>query len=111
MNPLAGGLIPQNESLFASARLPGDGSTAEAALRFASSRPGVTCVLAGIACRRDWEQAEHAFSGWTPAPGEAERRLRAAQGRVCRLRAVHRLRLLPGHLPARPAGAGMDAVL
>ena len=80
MNPLAGGLIPQNEALFASARLPGDESTAEAALRFASSRPGVTCVLAGIACRRDWEQAEHAFSGWVPAPGEAERRLRAAQG-------------------------------
>ena len=78
MNPLGGGLIPQNEALFSGARLPGDASTAQAALRFASSREGVTCVLAGIADSRDLDQALAAFDGWEPDDGERSARESAA---------------------------------
>lgn len=78
MNPLGGGILPQNETLFSGARLPGDASTAEAALRFAASRAGVTCVLAGLSGARDLDQAIHAFDGWEPDDAERNAREKAA---------------------------------
>jgi predicted aldo/keto reductase-like oxidoreductase len=47
MNPLAGGLIAQNEDFFAFARGRGE-DTVTAALRFAQAHPAVKIVLSGV---------------------------------------------------------------
>lgn len=48
MNPLAGGLIPQNPSMFNSIMQDNDKSLAQAAFRFIYSHPEITCILSGI---------------------------------------------------------------
>ncbi len=82
MNPLGGGMIPQNEELFSAARLPGDGSAAEAALRFVYAHPQVCCVLAGVSRREDVDQALRALGGPPEGEARARERIRAAAGAV-----------------------------
>ena len=68
MNPLGGGLIPQQEKYFSFLRHPQDRSTVEAALRFVYAHPAVKIVLSGISSIQELrenmaafqdEQAEH----------------------------------------------------
>lgn len=47
MNPLYGGLIPQNESLFEFAKLNKDETIVQASVRAVLAHPAVKCVLAG----------------------------------------------------------------
>lgn len=51
MNPLGGGLIPENAEFFDCLRSPGDATVAEAALRFNGGHREVTTVLAGMGTR------------------------------------------------------------
>jgi predicted aldo/keto reductase-like oxidoreductase len=47
MNPLYGGLIPQNENLFEYAKFDGNETIVQASVRAVLSHPAVKCVLAG----------------------------------------------------------------
>lgn len=49
MNPLYGGMIPQNEKMFTDAKLEGDETVVQAAVRAVLAHPAVKCVLAGAA--------------------------------------------------------------
>jgi len=63
MNPLYGGLIPENEDLFQYARL-GEGETVvQAAVRAVLSHPAVKCVLAGAGSK---EQLDEYLSSVAP---------------------------------------------
>ena len=53
MNPLAGGIIPQNEQLFRGYMLENDGDSVDAALRFVYSNPAVSTVMCGISNREE----------------------------------------------------------
>lgn len=48
MNPLGGGIIPQNPALFGSAVLPRDTGIVDAALKAVYAHPAVTSVLCGV---------------------------------------------------------------
>lgn len=55
MNPLAGGVIPQNQQLFQGYMLENDGNSIEAALRFVYSNPAVSTVMCGISKQEELE--------------------------------------------------------
>lgn len=68
MNPLGGGLIPQEAAYFSFLRHSGDRSTVEAALRFVYAHPAVKIVLSGMSSSEElWENLE-AFRGENPEP-------------------------------------------
>ena len=48
MNPLGGGIIPQNRSLFQTCILPDDKSVVDAALKFVYADPAVSTIMCGI---------------------------------------------------------------
>lgn len=56
MNPLGGGLIPQNEDYFSFIREDENESVIQAALRFNASHQGITVALAGMG---SMEEVEH----------------------------------------------------
>ena len=66
MNPLGGGLIPQNAERFDFIREPGDCSVVSAALRFNLSHPAVTCALVGFSEKDHIDQAVAAVGDFTP---------------------------------------------
>ncbi len=66
MNPLGGGLIPQNAERFDFLRGPEDKSVVEAALRFNVSQPAVTCALVGFSNKSEVDQAVEAVENFTP---------------------------------------------
>ena len=66
MNPLGGGLIPQNSERFDFLRGPQDRSVVEAALRFNVSQPAVTCALVGFSEKMHVDQAVEAVDNFTP---------------------------------------------
>ena len=62
MNPLAGGLIPQNPEFFSYAKNSDDKSANEAALRFVKAHPAVKIVLTGINNETELNENLLAFS-------------------------------------------------
>ncbi len=57
MNPLGGGVIPQNPELFQSLMQPGDKSVVEAAIRFNISHSAITAALVGFGNKQHVDDA------------------------------------------------------
>jgi predicted aldo/keto reductase-like oxidoreductase len=66
MNPLAGGLIPQNGRRFDFIRSPHDPDIVTAALRFLISQPAITSALVGFSCEEEVDHAVEALTGFEP---------------------------------------------
>lgn len=66
MNPLGGGVIPQNAQRFDFLRGPNDPSVVSAALRFNISQPAVTSALVGFSAREHVDQAVQALEDFSP---------------------------------------------
>jgi len=66
MNPLGGGLIPQNPERFSFLTEKSDGSVVEPALRFNVSNPHVTSALVGFSTIAEVDQAVVAMENFTP---------------------------------------------
>lgn len=73
MNPLGGGLIPQQKDYFTFLRHPGDSSTVQAALRYVYAHPAVKIVLSGMSCMEELNENLAAFQ--TPSSESPEERL------------------------------------
>lgn len=70
MNPLGGGLIPQNAAKFDFLRAKGDRSAVEAALRFNVSQPAISSALVGFSTKEHVDQAVAAVENFKPYPPE-----------------------------------------
>lgn len=66
MNPLGGGLIPNNAKQFDFLRQEGDETVVQAALRFNVSNPNITTALVGFATREHVDQAVDAVENFHP---------------------------------------------
>ena len=66
MNPLGGGLIPDNAERFDFIRTPADDTVVTAALRFNISNPNVTCALVGLTTKDHVDQAVAAVENFQP---------------------------------------------
>ncbi|MCF7848949.1 MAG: aldo/keto reductase [Kiritimatiellales bacterium] len=75
MNPLAGGVIPQNPERFDFLRGPNDRDVISAALRFNVSQPAVTSALVGFSCEEEVEPAIQALENFEPYSSEYIRAL------------------------------------
>jgi len=62
MNPLAGGIIPQNKNFFSPTIYDLNESISQAAMRFVYSHPQVTCVLSGISNQNELNENLEALS-------------------------------------------------
>lgn len=62
MNPLGGGIIPQNKELFDFARYDESEDTVTAALRYVKAHPAVKIVLSGMSNREQLDQNLKTFS-------------------------------------------------
>ncbi len=70
MNPLGGGLIPDNAERFDFIRTPADDTVVTAALRFNVSNPNVTCALVGLTTKDHVDQAVAAVDNFEPYDAE-----------------------------------------
>jgi hypothetical protein len=68
MNPLAGGLIPQNAKTFDFIRSEHDADVVQAAIRFNVSQPAVTSALVGASNKAHVDQAVDAVEHFEPYP-------------------------------------------
>ena len=66
MNPLGGGMIPDNADRFAFLQGSQDRSVVEAALRFNVSQPAITSALVGFSTKEQVDQAVAAVSDFQP---------------------------------------------
>ena len=76
MNPLGGGLIPQNPKRFDFIRGPDDPDVVTAALRFICSNPNITAALVGFSNKEQIDQAARAVQDFKPYSDEHMTRLR-----------------------------------
>ena len=77
MNPLGGGLIPNNPQRMAFLKGPNDRNVVEAAIRFNISHPAVTCALVGFTTKQHVDEAVAAVEGFQPYPPEHVERVKA----------------------------------
>ena len=80
MNPLGGGLIPQNPAVFDFIRTRADESVVEAALRLLLSHQRITCALVGFSTREQVREAVKAVDGFSPVPAAEIARIKARVG-------------------------------
>ncbi|MEA2012237.1 MAG: aldo/keto reductase, partial [Verrucomicrobiota bacterium] len=66
MNPLSGGIIPQNPDMLNFIRQDTDNSVVEAALRFNISNPSISCALVGFSSKSEVDEAVRAVEQFTP---------------------------------------------
>jgi len=66
MNPLGGGLIPQNPERFSFLRGPDDRSVVQAAIRFNISNPAITSALVGFSSIEHVDEAADAVEDFQP---------------------------------------------
>lgn len=66
MNPLSGGIIPQQAERFSFLKQSDDDNVVDSALRFNLSQPGVTCALVGFANKAEVDQAVAVAEDFTP---------------------------------------------
>ncbi|HDQ46138.1 MAG TPA: aldo/keto reductase [bacterium] len=87
MNPLGGGIIPQNEETFSFIKTNPDQSMVEAGLQFLKAQPGISTLIAGFRNRADVDDAVRAVGQDAPYPaGHMEslrRKLRDHFDRLC----------------------------
>ncbi len=79
MNPLGGGVIPQNPERFAFLKGPDDKSVVQAALRFNVSNPAITSALVGFSSKEHVDEAIEAIEDFQPYD---EKRIDAIRSRV-----------------------------
>ncbi len=70
MNPLGGGLIPNNAERLDFLRGPDDRSVVEAALRFNVSHPAITSALVGFTTKQQVDEAVAAVENFQPYDAE-----------------------------------------
>jgi predicted aldo/keto reductase-like oxidoreductase len=70
MNPLAGGIIPNNPDVFDYAKLEGDTSHIAGALRFVKSHPAVNLILSGVNTEKELLDNLETFSSDNKIPDE-----------------------------------------
>jgi predicted aldo/keto reductase-like oxidoreductase len=80
MNPLGGGIIPQNPALFDFIRTRPDETVVEAALRFLLSHERITCALVGFSTLNEVKEALRAVEGFAPVPAAAIARMKKKLG-------------------------------
>jgi predicted aldo/keto reductase-like oxidoreductase len=80
MNPLGGGIIPQNEKLFEFVRTQKDESVVEAAIRFLLAHEQITLTLVGFRNTGDVQQALRAVEGYRAIPAAELERIRKSAG-------------------------------
>jgi predicted aldo/keto reductase-like oxidoreductase len=68
MNPLGGGIIPQNPDFFKFALAPCDDSVAQAAMRFVKAHPAVKIVLSGLGSETEISENIGAFADQNTEP-------------------------------------------
>ncbi|GHV53616.1 hypothetical protein FACS1894216_11960 [Synergistales bacterium] len=88
MNPLGGGLIPQNSDYFSFLRNERDKSAVHAALRYAAAQPAINIVLSGCASIEQLEDSLSAIRGENAEPDEeraarVNSRLKSAMPSFC----------------------------
>jgi predicted aldo/keto reductase-like oxidoreductase len=66
MNPLGGGVIPQNPGRLSFLKGPDDASVVAAALRFNVSHPGITTALVGFSAKQHVDEAVAAVENFQP---------------------------------------------
>jgi len=66
MNPLGGGIIPQNPACFAFVKTRPDETVVQAALRFLINDPRITIALVGFSSRKQLDEALTAVDGYLP---------------------------------------------
>lgn len=76
MNPLGGGLIPNNAERLDFLRGPGDRSVVEAAIRFNISHPAVTSALVGFTTKAQVDEAVAAVENFRPYDAEHVERIK-----------------------------------
>jgi predicted aldo/keto reductase-like oxidoreductase len=80
MNPLGGGLIPQNPSIFNFIRTKKNQDLVEAALHFLFSHERITCSLVGFSDIREVREALGAAKSFTPIGEKGLARIRKNAG-------------------------------
>ncbi|MBW8001844.1 MAG: aldo/keto reductase [Planctomycetes bacterium] len=70
MNPLGGGVIPQNPELFDFVKTQSDETVVEASLRFLINDPRITVALVGFGNQKHLDEALRAVDGFKPIDGE-----------------------------------------
>ena len=75
MNPLGGGLIPQNPEHFAFLKTATANDVVSAALQFNLSHPAITTALVGFADSQEIDQAVAAVDSFVPYNKEQQRKL------------------------------------
>ena len=80
MNPLGGGLIPNNAERLDFLRGPGDRSVVDAAIRFNVSHPAITCALVGFTTKQQIDEAVAAVENFQPYDAEHIENLKSRIG-------------------------------
>jgi predicted aldo/keto reductase-like oxidoreductase len=80
MNPLGGGIIPQNPGLFEFLRTRADETVVQAGLRFLFSHERISVVLVGYANEREIDEAVAAIDGFVPLKEPELARIKAKVG-------------------------------
>ena len=76
MNPLAGGVIPQNPDRFSFVKTRPDETVVEGAIRFLLNDPRITVALVGLSDKEQLDEAIRAVDGFTPIAPKAVRKIR-----------------------------------
>ena len=76
MNPLGGGIIPQNPDRFAFLKTQPDETTVQADLRFLINDPRITLALVGLSSSDQLNEAISAVDGFKPIPPETINKIR-----------------------------------
>jgi hypothetical protein len=79
MNPLAGGVIPQNPEKFQFVKTRDDESVPEAAIRFLLNDPRITIALVGLSTHEQLAEAISAVDGFKSIPEEKIEKIRSQQ--------------------------------
>ena len=78
MNPLAGGVIPQNPQRFSFVKTRPDETVVEGALRFLLSDRRIAVTLVGLSNKEQLAEAIRAVDGFKPIEPEAVKRIRSS---------------------------------
>lgn len=76
MNPLGGGVIPQNPDRFAFVKTRTGESVVDGALRFLLNDPRITVALVGLSSRQQLAEAVAAVEGYQPIPSATIHKIR-----------------------------------
>lgn len=80
MNPLGGGIIPQNPALFDFLRTQPGETAVQAALRFVFSQKRITCALVGFGSKGEIADAVAAVDGFVPVAASEVARIKGRIG-------------------------------